>query len=344
MQTKSQIKRSLIYHNRIILLSDDVIVIENGCFPVPWDDRIRRRFKLRDLDILMAVISAGSMGKAATRLNMAQPAVSKAVADLEHMLGVRMLDRSRQGVEPTPYGLAFVKRGVAIFDELRQGVQDMDFLADPTAGEIGLAATEPVAAAIIAPLVDRLSRQYLRMTFHVVTGDTGMLYRELAARNVELVVSRVTGPLAEEHSVETLFNDPLVVVTGANNPLTRRRKIDLAELLNEPWVLLPLDSYFGSLVADAFRAAGLAPPRLTIATTSHNMRNELLATGRYLTVVPGFSVRLPRKHPVFRVLPVALPKTRMPIVIITLKNRSLSPLAQLFIQRVRAFTKPLANS
>src|SRR5579872_4801394 len=111
---------------------------------MPWDDRVRRRFKLRDLDIPMAVIDAGSMGKAAARLGMAQPAISKAVAELEHMLGVLLLDRSRQGVAPTAYGLALVKRGVAVFDELHQGFQDIDFLTDPTAGELRLAATEPV--------------------------------------------------------------------------------------------------------------------------------------------------------------------------------------------------------
>src|SRR5262245_18534625 len=130
---------------------------------VPWDDRIRRRLKLRDLDILMAVIQAGGMGKAANRLNMSQPAVSKAIADLEHALGVRLLDRSRQGVEPTPYGRALIKRGIAVFDELRQGVQDIEFLTDPTAGELRVGVTEPVAAAIIAPVIDGLSRQYPRM-------------------------------------------------------------------------------------------------------------------------------------------------------------------------------------
>jgi DNA-binding transcriptional LysR family regulator len=201
---------------------------------MPWDDRVRRRFKLRDLDILMAVIDAGSMGKTASRLNMVQPAVSKAVTDLENMVGVRLLDRSRQGVEPTAYGLALVKRGVAVFDELRQGFQDVDFLNDPTAGELRLAATEPVAAAIVAPLVDRLSRQYPRMTFHVVTGFTENLCREMAERKFELVVSRVFGPLAEEYSAETLFHDPVVVIAGANSPLTRRRKIGLADLLDEP--------------------------------------------------------------------------------------------------------------
>jgi DNA-binding transcriptional LysR family regulator len=309
---------------------------------MPWDDRVRRRFKLRDLDILMAVVDAGSMGKAAARLNMAQPAISKSVADLEQMLGVRLLDRSRQGVEPTAFGVALLKRGMAVFDELRQGFQDVDFLSDPTAGELRLGAPEPVAVAIMAPLVDRLSQQYPRMAFHVVTGVTELLCRELADRKFELMVSRVASKLAEEYSTETLFHDPVVVVAGANSPLTRRRKIGLADLLDEPWVL-PHESYFGSVVAESFRAGGLEPPRTAIATTTYSMRNELLATGHYISAGPGFSVKLPRKHAVLKVL-LELPNTQRPIAIVTLKNRSLSPLARLFVERLRAFTKPLAKS
>lgn len=314
---------------------------------MPWDDRIKRRLKLRDIDILMAVIQAGSMGKAAGRFNMTQPAVSKVIAELEQTLGVQLLDRSRRGVEPTPHGLALTKRGVAIFDELRQGVQDLDFLSDPTAGEIRVACTEPIATAIVSPVIDRLLQQYPRMTFHVVAGDGALLQRELAERKVELVISRLTlaGPIGEELSIETLFHDPLVVAAGAKHPLTRRRgKVELVELLNEPWVLLPFDSAFGSLVAERFRAYGLEPPRLAVTSASHNLRNELMATGHFLTVLPGFSLRLPRKHPFLRALPVELPDTRMPIAIITLKNRALSPIARLFIERVRAITKPAARS
>ena len=84
-----------------------------------WNDSVRRRLKLRDVDILLTVIQIGSMGKAASLLNMSQPAISNAIAQLEHTLGVRLLDRSRQGVEPTPSGRALIKRGVAMFDELR---------------------------------------------------------------------------------------------------------------------------------------------------------------------------------------------------------------------------------
>jgi len=99
---------------------------------MPWNDRIRRRLKLRDLDILTALIDSGSMGKAASRLGVSQPAVSKAIAELESALGVRLVDRSRRGIVPTPYGLALKQRSVSIFNDLRQGVADIDFLSDPT--------------------------------------------------------------------------------------------------------------------------------------------------------------------------------------------------------------------
>jgi DNA-binding transcriptional LysR family regulator len=309
---------------------------------MPWNDRLRRRLKLRSLDILMAVVQAGGIGKAAGRLNMSQPAVSQAIADLEDALGVRLLDRTRRGVEPTPHGLALIKRGAAMFEELRQGVQDMDFLSDPTAGEIRIGTTGPIAAAIVVPVIDRLSRQHPRMAFDVTVDDTTALSRRLAERKIEVGLVRMTGALIEEHAVEVLFEDSLVVAAGANNPLARRRKIELAELVNEPWVLQPGDNYFGSIVADAFRARGLVLPRLTVATTSPIVRNELLPTGRFLTVVAAFSLKLPRKHRTLKALTV-LPNTRHRIAIITLKNRSLSPIAQLFIGGVRAISRTLEH-
>jgi DNA-binding transcriptional LysR family regulator len=308
-----------------------------------WNDRVRRRLKLRDVDILLAVIQTGSMGKAASALNISQPAVSKAIGYLEHTLGVRLLDRSRLGVEPTPHGRALIKRGVAIFDELRQGVQDIASLSDPTVGEVRMGGSEHTISAVYSPVIQRFSEQYPRMSFHIIVGDLRTLSRELDARNIDFVVSRMYAVPSEEHSVEVLFEDPLVVVTAPNNPLTRRRKIELAELLDEPWTLQPRENSFGSFAVDAFRAAGLAAPRIAVATTSSNLRGEMLATGRYLTMVPRYWVLLPRRHPSLRVLPVEFPHTRLKVAIITLKNRSLSRATQLFIDGVRALTKPLAK-
>ena len=108
-------------------------------------DRIGRRMKLHDLHVLMAVVQAGSMSKAAQLLNTTQPAVSKSIADLEHAIGVRLLDRGRHGAEPTEYGRALLDGGVAVFDGLRQAVKNIEFLTDPTVGEVRVVAHEPFA-------------------------------------------------------------------------------------------------------------------------------------------------------------------------------------------------------
>jgi DNA-binding transcriptional LysR family regulator len=307
-----------------------------------WNDRVRRRLKLRDVDILLSVIQTGSMGKAAAALNMSQPAVSKAIAYLEQTLGVRLLDRSRQGVEPTPYGRALVKRGVAMFDELRQGVHDIASLTDPTVGEIRMGGSEHTISAIYSAVIHQLSNQHPRMSFHVSVGDLRTTLRELDARHIDFVVSRMYSPPSEEHSVEVLFEDPLVVVTGPNNAIARRRRIKVADLLDEPWTLQPHENSFGAFAIDAFRAAGVAPPTITVATASSNLRGEMLATGRYLSMVPRYWVLLPRRNPALKILPVDFPNTRLDVAIITLKNRSLSHAAELFIDSVRTLTKPLA--
>jgi DNA-binding transcriptional LysR family regulator len=311
---------------------------------MPWNERTKRRLKLRDLDILATVIVSGSMGKAASRLNVSQPAVSKAIAELEGALGVRLVDRGRRGITPTPYGLALQKRSVAIFNDLRQGVQDIEFLSDPTTGEIRIGSTDPVSVALVSPCIDRLSRKYPRMSFHVVANDTAGLYREVMERNVEFAICRMIGPLPDDLTADVLFHDTLAVLTSARNPLTRRRKLTLAELVNEPWVQLPADSLFGSMVVEVFRANGYEPPRPTVVTHSEYLKNDFLAKGRFLTVLPSFMLKVPGWHPRLRALPIPLPNTSAPIGLITLKGRMLTPVAQLFIDNIRHIAKSIGRS
>ena len=306
---------------------------------MPWNERTKRRLKLRDLDILATLIDAGSMGKAAARLNVSQPAVSKAIAELEDALGVRLVDRGRRGITPTSYGLALKRRSVAIFNDLRQSVQDIDFLSDPTTGELRIGTTDPLSVAVISPCIDRLSRKHPRMSFHVVADDTAALYREVMERNIELAICRMLGPLPSDLSAEVLFHDSLAVLTSAKNSLTRRRRLTLADLVNEPWVQLPPDSLFGSMVVQLFRANGYEPPHPTVITHSEYLKNDFLAKGRFLTVLPRFMLKVPGWYPRLKALPVDLPNTRRPIGLITLKNRMLTPLAQLFIANVRTIAK-----
>src|SRR5258705_6496399 len=148
-------------------------------------NRIERRLKLHDMRVLISVVDAGSMHKAAERLATSQPAVSRAIADLEHALGVRLVDRSPSGIEPTRYGHAIIKRGLAVFDELRQGVKDIEFLSDPTSGELRIGCSEYAAGGPVLAVIDRLTRQHPRMTLDVAIAPALTLYRDLPERKIE---------------------------------------------------------------------------------------------------------------------------------------------------------------
>src|SRR5437763_11579577 len=115
-----------------------------------WSDRIGRRLKLQDLHVLMTVAETGSMGKAAERLAVSQPSVSKAIADIEHTIGVRLLDRTSKGAVCTPYGRALLKRSMGAFDELRQGVRDIESLAGPNVGEVLVGAPDSFAGGLLS--------------------------------------------------------------------------------------------------------------------------------------------------------------------------------------------------
>ena len=308
-----------------------------------WSDRIGRRFKLRDLHILLAVVQSGSMGKAAAQLSTSQPVISKAVSDMEHALGVRLLDRSRRGVELTTYGSAVIKRGAAVFDELRECVKEIEFLADPTAGEIKIGGNEAFIAGPLAAVFDQLRRRYPGITVHTTNlAVPAQQYRELRERKVDLILGRIPSPIERDVEIEIWFQNRLHVVAGLQSRWSRRRKMKLADLTHEPWGLPPPDSLFGSLVANAFRASGIEPPRRGVATGSIHLLNALLATGPYLAVVSDTILRLSPNLPPLKVLPVTLPVPPWPVGIMTLKNRTHSPVTKLFIECAREVVKPLA--
>jgi len=300
--------------------------------------------KLQDLHVLMTVAQAGSMRKAATLLNTSQPAISRSIAELENAIGVRLLDRNPLGVGPTAYGRALLDGGAAMFDELHQAIKNIEFLADPTVGEVRIGSIIPLAASFVSAVVGRLSRHYPRMLFHFVTGGTDTLHRNLHERNVDLLIARRYGLADERESFEFLFEDSYVVVAGAKSPWARRRGFALAELVNESWVLPPPESPASSLAMEAFRASGLDYPRATALADPPEVRMSLLAGGHFLSIFPASALRFPTKRPEFKVLPVELPSARVQIGIVTLQNRTLAPVVKLFIEQAREVAKMLANS
>ena len=314
-------------------------------------DRVAHRLKLRDLRLLDAVVRWRSMAKAASQLNLSQPAVSKAIAEMEHTLGVRLVDRGRQGVEPTPHGRALLKRGVAIFDELRQGVSEIEYLSDPTAGEVRIAASEPMSAGVLPVILARLSQQYPRISIYVTQLPIGTMdfrtppYRDLHERRVDLVLGPISEPFDKtELQADVLYGERLTVAVGVGNRWLPRRAVSLKDLMDDSWVLAPPDTPVGVRCANAFRLSGLEVPRRAVATISVQVMTGLLATRQFIAMLPGSVIHFSGKRFSIQGLPIKLPVPGLPIAIITLRNRTISPAAKIFIQMAREITKSLPKA
>ena len=305
-----------------------------------WDSRIGRRLTLRDLHILSSVARWGSMAKAAAHLSTTQSVVSDAIANLESALGVRLLDRSAKGVEPTVYAKTLLKRTDVVFDELRAGVKDIEALASSTSGEVRIACPEFLAGGLIPDAVDGFSRLYPDIVCRVTDVDSTTLeFRQLQERSADLMVARVPASFSDDDlSVEILFDDPHVIVVGADSPWAGRRSVTLADLAGEPWII-PASLIVRDILAEAFEAERLKVPDGRIVSSFVLMRNHLLATGRFLTVLPVSVLQYNARQWGLRALPIKLGGRPRPIAIVMLKNRSVSPSVRLFVEHLRGTAK-----
>jgi DNA-binding transcriptional LysR family regulator len=301
---------------------------------VDWESRIGRRVRLRDLHVLSAVIQRGSMAKAAAQLGVTQSAVSQVIADLEYALGVRLLDRSPRGVEATIYGNILLRRSSAAFDELRHGIQEIDFLTDHAIGQVRVGCPESISSAVLPPIVQRFFEQYPRAVLDV--DDVNWTLSPLRDRSVDLVLARGGRGFADDRffddmNVETLFEDELVIAAGSQSRWFRRRKIDIAELVDERWILTAPDIWNHIVVAEAFQARGLDMPNISMRTLSVHLRTNLIASGDFITALPRSVLHLYASRFSLKALPVDMPIRPWPVEIVTLKNRTLSPVVERFI-------------
>jgi DNA-binding transcriptional LysR family regulator len=316
---------------------------------IDWENQIGRRLRFRDLHVFFTVVGHGSMAKAAVELGVAPPTVSEVIADLERALGVRLLERGPKGAEPTLYGRALLKRGTAAFDELKQGIRDIEFLSDPAVGEVHIGCDESIAAATLPRIVERFVRQYPGVGLNVEDIDLRKYPPNLRELGFDLVLTRLQGPGEEtdpfnDLSVEVLFNDQLVVTAGAHSRWAHRRKLDIADLAGEPWILSGPNRWNYRIVAEAFRMKGVRMPKVCLKTLSVHLRANLLASGEFITTFPESVADFYARRFGLKLLPVALPRHPWPVVVLTLKNRTLSPVVTAFIECARAVTKPLTKS
>jgi DNA-binding transcriptional LysR family regulator len=311
---------------------------------IDWDAQIGRRLQLRQLHVFLAVVQHRSISKAANTLGVATPTVSEIITNLENAFGVRLFERNSKGVEPTRYGEALRRRALIVFDELKQSVEEIKLLADPTVGEVRIACPLGIAYSIVPPIFERFVSENPNVVVHFDEVITNSATRDLPAlhdRRYDLIMARggdwVHDAAAEDLNIEPLLNDRLVVVAGPQSKWARRQKIDLAELASETWIMQSAETGNYRVLARAFEKRGLSIPKANLVTVSISVIRYFLERGAFVTAIP----RSVAHFTSLKVLPVNLSSPPWPINIVTIKHRTLSPVAARFIACAREVTRPM---
>jgi DNA-binding transcriptional LysR family regulator len=297
-----------------------------------WDDRLGRRLRLKDFHTLQTVAETGSMAKASERLALSQPAISKAISDMERVLGVPLLERSSRGVELTECGRLLIDHSRVIFDEIRQSVTSIEQLSDPASGLIRIGTTEPVMG-VVAEIIHAVARQHPRISYEVTVGETDALVRELRERTFDVVLTRwAPASAADDLAAHVLFKSPFVVMVEKHHPLLRRKKLSLGDLMEEQWTFSPPDTFAGRVMIDLFRRRKLPFPPTVVTTNSVFMRLSLVASGHFLTVLPAQLLRHRPNSTWLRALDIDLGDSSQPTASLTLKKRKAGGALRLFQQ------------
>ena len=306
--------------------------------------RIGSRIKLRDLSVLMAIADSGSMAKAATKLGISHPAISKTISDIEATLGVRLLDRGSKGTELTAHGEVLRRCGINIFDEIQQGLRSLHHLSDPNSGEVRLGCTDIILNSLVTPIVRSFASDHPGVQLDVKLANPGEhQLQQLCERQIDLLITRATAPQGD-FSSESLFKEPFVFVVGKKSKFARRPRTALKDIMNCRWVLPPYDSAPGALVAAVFEANGLSPPRPAVKTIAIQFTVSLIASGEFVGILPRSVAALSAYQAALTVLPLKATGPTISAEIVFLKDRTLSPAVAAFIERAKKVVRSLIGN
>lgn len=301
--------------------------------------RLPRRLKMSELRVFTAVFEQRSFHKAAAVVHLTQPAVTKVVAGLEQMLGVKLFDRHVHGVEPTAHGLSFAPRAAAVFEELRRAAQDLALVSSGTTGTLRIGTLPMPAIPFVPSAMKNLLDEQPDVSAVVIEAREAELVDRLRKRDLDLAVLRLSiFDLDEDLSASTLFDEDLCVVAGSDHELASRSTLTWSELLRQRWVLPPADCIFYLHVLRTLDRLGLPMPRASVESFEIAVQYGMVVHGGML----GFGMRsqfefAPRRQSVVR-LPFELHSAARAVSVVSLKSRELSPLALQFIKHIRALT------
>ena len=252
-------------------------------------DLLTRNMSMRQMRMLIAVAEQKSVIGAARELRVAQPAISRALRELEHALGITLFERLSKGMTLTVFGDALLRHIRTIFGELRDASEELHALQDGSYGQVTIGCTRLLIAGVLPRVLSAFVRGHPGINVSIREAKTTMLIGELRARNLDIVLGRLAPSVDREGDLEykSLFDEKLVLVAARDHPIVKGKTLSLSKALQETWVLPLRDSMLFRVIAETLSKNGLSLPAARVEVESPRVMLELVATTRMIALAPS---------------------------------------------------------
>lgn len=305
---------------------------------------IRANFKPRHLQLLVAMDEFRNIRKVADHVNVTQPAVSKALAEMEKGLGARLFERTPRGIHPTVYGECMIRHARTLLMGLNHARDELRGLMSGSHGKTSVGALPAATPALLPASLALLKQRSPTTTVLVREATSDALLADLRLGNLDLVVGTLPSRSASNELEERIVSDePQFLIAGTDHPLARRRRLAWRDLKGFPWVLPPVGSLKREPLEATFERYGIPLPSDVIETASVHMIHSYVQMTHAVAVLAGSVARHYQSLGLIAILPLELPKLVRPFGMLWNRERPLSPATRLMMDCVQeASSKPLA--
>lgn len=304
-------------------------------------DLLNGRLKLRHLVLVVAIADEGSVLRAAEHLHLAQPAVTRSLREVEHVLGVELFSRGPRGMTPTLFGEAFIEHARAVLAELRRAGERISGLADGEVGTVTIGTLLAGSNVLLPRAIATLKRERPGITVIVQEATFDAQAPRLLDGEIDLILGRLN-PIEDLHGLRqiTLYAEPVRLVARRDHP-ARRPGLALEDLMDYPWVLPLEQTALRQELEQIFRREGLSLPANLVECTSILTVRTLVRDADMIAALPEL-VALTDDD--LEPLPVPLEPVRRQVGVTLPDRRPLTPSARLMLEHLRARAAELKPS
>jgi LysR family transcriptional regulator, regulator of abg operon len=300
--------------------------------------------KLHQLSALVTAIETGSLRRAAEKMGLSQPALSRSIRELENEMGVRLLERTTRGVEATVYGGALVLRSKLVDAELRHARDDIAHLQAATHGDLQIGVTPVSTFSLLPMMLSRLKKGRPHLRVGVTEGMGAGIINQLRQGDFDFVLGRMYESIdPREFNFEILFTDSLVVFARKGHPLAQAGKLSKATRNSCEWILPSLDSPARVAFQRTFQDETGSAPQSTIESNSFMTMLTILSQTDLLGISPQQIFRGTWLQKEFAVIDIGFSFPSQPTGIIRRARGMPSTAAQFAVKELRLVAQRIRN-